>query len=167
MSDDEIRQAGDATVGRPVSFEVVGTAESMSVQFVCATVDRSPLTQQLKAYFPKAVVSSADGWLQQTWQQNHARHSVVVEFGLADEFMLPLRVLPRFSVDPLTGVAAALADLQEGETGVLQVLMQPVRHAWAESIMRAVLDEGGSPFFIDAPQIAALAKEKVSRPLFA
>ena len=92
---------------------------------------------------------------------------MVVEFGLSEEFMLPLRVLRRFSVDPLTGIGAALSDLEAGEAGVLQVLLQPVRHPWAESIMRAVLDEQGSPFFLDAPEITALAKEKVSRPLFA
>src|SRR5207247_6335230 len=94
-------------------------------------------------------------------------HSDVVEFGLSDEFMLPLRVLRRFSVDPLTGVAAALSDLEVGEAGVLQVLLQPVRQPWAESIMRAVLDERGSPFFLDAPEVTTLAREKVSRSLFA
>lgn len=154
-------------LSRPISFEVVGMAETISVQIVCAASDRSILTQQLKAYFPEGVVSSQDGHLEQSWRQGDPGHSVVVEFGLSEEFMLPLRVLRRLSVDPLTGIGAALSDLEAGEAGVLQVLLQPARHPWAESIMRAVLDERGSPFFLDAPEVTALAKEKVSRPLFA
>jgi type IV secretion system coupling TraD/TrwB family protein len=154
-------------MSRPLGFEVVGTPEAISVQLTCAATDRATLTQQLKAYFPESVATSDDGCLDRCWGNNGAGHSVVVEFGLSEEFMLPLRVLRRFSVDPLTGVAAALSDLQAGEAGVLQVLLQPVRHAWAESIMRAVLDERGSPFFLDAPEVTALAREKVSRPLFA
>lgn len=153
-------------LSRPISFEVIGTGEAIVVQLACAPSDRPILAQQLKAYFPDAVVSAADGHLDGTWRQGDGR-SVVVEFGLSEEFMLPLRVLRRFNVDPLTGVGAALSDLEPGETGALQVLLQPVRHPWAESIMRAVLDEQGSPFFLDAPEVTALAREKVSRPLFA
>ncbi len=153
-------------LSRPMSFEVVGSLEAISVQLACAAADRPLLLQQLKAYFSEAVVQGDDGRLEKSWLAGGG-HSVVVEFGLSEEFMLPLRVLRRFSVDPLTGIGAALSDLEPGEAGVLQVLVEPVRHPWAESIMRAVLDERGSPFFLDAPGITALAKEKVSRPLFA
>jgi Type IV secretion-system coupling protein DNA-binding domain len=154
-------------LSRPVSFEVIGTSESIVVQLACASSDRGIVTQQLKAYFPDATVSATDGHLQKTWRPEDSGHAVVVEFGLSEEFMLPLRVLRRFSVDPLTGVGAALSDLEPGEAGALQVLLQPVRHDWAGSIMRAVLDESGSPFFLDAPEVTALAREKVARPLFA
>lgn len=154
-------------LSRPVGFEVVGTSEAIVVQLACATSDRGILTQHLKAYFPDATVSAAERHLESSWGQPDSRHSVVVEFGLSEEFMLPLRVLKRFAVDPLTGVGAALSDLDPGECGVLQVLLQPVRHPWAESIMRAVLDEGGSPFFFDAPEVSKLAREKIERPLFA
>jgi hypothetical protein len=154
-------------LSRPVSFEVIGTSESIVVQLTCASNDRGIVTQQLKAYFPDATVSAADGHLEEAWRTDKPGHSVVVEFGLSEEFMLPLRVLRRFSVDPLTGIGAALSDLESGEAGVLQVLLQPVRQDWAGSIMRAVLDEGGSPFFLDAPEVTALAREKVGRPLFA
>lgn len=154
-------------LSRPISYEVIGTSETIVVQLACASSDRPVLTQQLKAYFPDAVVSAADGHLEKCWRRDGGGRSVVVEFGLSEEFMLPLRVLRRFNVDPLTGVGAALSDLEPGEAGVLQVLLQPVQHPWAESIMRAVLDERGSPFFLDAPEVTALAREKVSRPLFA
>ncbi len=151
----------------PLSFEVIGTPVVITVQLACTKTDQPVIAQHFKAFFPEAVVSTSDGFLAQSWQADGPGHSVVVEFGLSEEFMLPLRILRRFGVDPLTGVAAALSDLAGGEAGVLQVLLQPVRHPWAESIMRAVFDERGSPFFLDAPEVTSLAKEKVSRPLFA
>jgi len=150
----------------PVGFEVIGTADSVVVQLSCAVVDQPIVTQQLKAYFPEAVVSVEPGYAEQVWREASG-NSVVVEFGISDEFMLLLRVLKRLSVDPLTGIGAALSELESGEVGALQVLFQPVRNRWAESVLRAVLDERGSPFFLDAPEITALAKEKISRPLFA
>jgi hypothetical protein len=154
-------------LSRPIGYEVAGTAEAISIQLVCSTNDRAQVVRHLKAYFPDAVISNADGYLEGAWGADGAGHSVTVEFGLEEEFMLPLRVLRRFGVDPLTGVGAALSDLEPGEAGVLQVLLQPVQHPWADSIMRAVLDDSGSPFFLDAPEVTALAREKVSRPLFA
>src|SRR2546421_10264628 len=41
------------------------------------------------------------------------------------------------------------------------------RFPWAESILRSVSDGEGGSFFADAPEMVALAKEKVRRPLFA
>lgn len=154
-------------LSRPASFEVLGTAEAIGVQFACAAADRPVLAQQLKAHFPDVVLAQVDGELERSWDPASRARSVIVELGLAEEFMLPLRVLRRFSADPLTGIAAALSDLEPGEAGVLQVLWQPVRHPWAASIVRAVLDDRGSPFFLDAPEVTSLAREKVSRPLFA
>ncbi|MCC6348384.1 MAG: type IV secretory system conjugative DNA transfer family protein [Candidatus Eisenbacteria bacterium] len=151
---------------RSVTFEVIGTAEAIAVQLVCAEADRSLVQQQVRGFFPASVLTTADGSLETAWQQQGG-HSVVVEFGLSEEFMLPLRTLRRFTVDPLTGIGAAMSELEPGETAVLQVLFQPTREPWAESILRAVLDEGGSPFFLDAPEVTALAREKISRPLYA
>ncbi len=81
--------------------------------------------------------------------------------------MRPLRRQKDFAVDPLTGIMGALANLRKNEVAILQVLFQAVRYPWAESIMRAVTDHEGGPFFADAPDMLPLAKEKVSRPLVA
>lgn len=149
-----------------LSFEVIGTPEAITVQVACSAEDRHQVTNRLKAHFPDVVVADAGKFLAQAWSGEGLGQTVVVDFGLADEFMLPLRSFRRFGTDPLTGIAAALSDIQASEAGVLQVLLHPVRHAWAQSIMRAVLDDEGSPFFLDAPGIAKAAHEKVSGPLF-
>ena len=57
--------------------------------------------------------------------------------------------------------------LREGEIGLVQVLFQTVNAPWSSNIMRAVRNDDGSCFFIDAPEMLRFAEEKVSRPLFA
>jgi len=152
---------------RPMAFEATGTASEITLSFVCDFEDERQVAERLKAFFPEAVLRSTSERLIGLWLADQSVSTVVVEFGLSEEFMVPLRTVKRFSVDPLTAVTAALGDLEPGEAGLLQVLFEPVRHPWARSITRAVLDDAGSPFFIDAPEITAQAKEKVSRPLFA
>lgn len=146
-------------------FEVIGTPDAVTTQLVCRSGDLPQVRQQLQAYFPESVTTVHSGGLAELWDDG--KPTVVVDFGLSREFMLPLRTFRGFDVDPLTGAVGALADLQDGELGVFQVQFQTARHPWAESIARAVTDGEGGAFFADAPQIVALAKEKISQPLFA
>jgi hypothetical protein len=149
----------------PIAFEIVGTKDAITVQFACARHDRTPLREQLAAHFPEATVIERTGFLQGLWSAG--KPSVIVDFGLSRECMVPLKSVRGFEIDPLIGIAGALAGLAEGETGICQVLFEAARHAWAESIMRAVTDLDGKPFFADAPEIVAQAKEKIAQPLYA
>jgi hypothetical protein len=150
----------------PLSFELVGLPESIVVQFVCREGDYPQLHKQLRAYFPEAVASEESGFLASHWDQSDDRQSVLVDFGLSREFMVPLQTSAGFEVDPLIATAGALSGLCEGEMGVFQVLFQAARSPWPESISRAVTDFEGRAFFADAPEIAAAAKQKIARPLF-
>jgi excisionase family DNA binding protein len=152
---------------RPLSFEVVGLPESIIIQVACREQDPAQLRQQLRAYFPEAVLTEKDGVLRQLWDERSGKETVVVDFGLSHEFMRPLRTFERFESDPLIGITGALAELQEGEIGLLQILFQAAHYPWPENIMRAVTDWEGRSFFVDAPEMVSLAKQKVSRPLFA
>jgi len=149
----------------PLSFEIIGTSESSSVQFSCREPDLMQLRQQLNAYFPDAVVYKEGQSLECLWDRD--KHTVVVDFGLSQEFMRPLRTYKHLDPDPLTGIVGALEDLQEEELGILQVLFQGTHHPWLESIIRSVTDEQGGSFFADAPEMVHLAREKVEKPLFA
>lgn len=151
----------------PLSFEVVGLADEITVQMVVRAPDARRISQQLKAYFPEIAISQIAEYLRPRWEEVDDAAGVIVDFGLSREFMLPLASFRGFEVDPLIGVTAALADLDPREVAVLQVLFQPVRHPWAVSIMRSVLDHEGKPFFLDAPELAAAARRKVEHPLFA
>lgn len=148
----------------PASFEIIGTQNSITVQVTCRQPDASRVRSQLRAFFPDAVISQSTGYLKEQWSDSE---SVVIDFGLSNEFMRPLREFRSFEVDPLIPVTGALSNLETGEIGVLQVLFQPARKPWADSIMRSVIDFEGNSFFVDAPETVGLAKEKIEHPLFA
>jgi hypothetical protein len=149
----------------PLSFEIIGTAQSSSIQFVCRETDLIQVRQQLNAYFPDAVVYREGLTLESLWDND--KHTVVVDFGLSQEFMRPIRTFGKLEPDPLTGIVGALEDLDEGEIGILQILFQAARNPWAESILTSVTDWQGKSFFADSPEMLPLAKEKVQGPLFA
>jgi len=149
----------------PLSFEIIGTAESSSIQLVCREPDLVQVRQQLNAYFPDAVVYKGGQTLENLWDDY--KHTIAIDFGLSQEFMRPLRTFKNLEPDPLTGIVAALENLDEGEMGIFQVLFQTARQSWAESILRSVTDWQGRSFFADSPETVHLAREKVERPLFA
>jgi hypothetical protein len=150
----------------PVAFELVGGDGLVRTVFACGKGDQSSISQTIKAYFPDVLVASAPMGLADAWAAGGPGSAVVADIGLAHEFMVPLRLVRRFDVDPLATIVATLAVLREGEYGIFQVLFERTRHPWAREALHAVLDDRGSPFFIDAPEISALAKAKIARPLF-
>jgi len=150
----------------PVSFELVGTPESVSLQLVVTERDRAAAREHLKGYFPRVSIKERSGFLTAAWRAA-GEAAAIVDFGLSREFMLPLRSGKDFDVDPLIALVAALSQVTTGEAGVFQVLFKGSRNPWADSIMRAVRDNEGAPFFADAPEFVALAREKISKPIVA
>ncbi|MHB1957463.1 MAG: type IV secretory system conjugative DNA transfer family protein [Acidobacteriaceae bacterium] len=150
---------------RPIGFEVVGVKDAIFTQFACADNDRTQLAQQLSAHFPESAITERERFLEGLWDPK--KPSIIIDFGLSRECMVPLRTVRGFEVDPLIGIMGALAGIREGELGLLQVLFQAVRFPWAESMVRAVSNAEGRSFFPDAPEMIALAREKVTSPLFA
>ncbi len=152
---------------RPISFEIIGTADSIIVQIACGEADYRQVRAQLHAFFPEAVCTENDEYLKNLWITVPIQNTLVVDFGLSHEFMRPLRCFERFEPDPLAGIVGALTELHEGEAAVLQVLFSPAKHPWPESILRAVTDGQGGSFFADDPGLVSLAGRKIARPLFA
>lgn len=148
----------------PLSFEVVGTSTQVVIQFTSREEDATNLATQLDAYVPQATVTRDQGYLKSIW--NSDEYSMVVDFGLAQEGMLPLAGPNNFDIDPLIGIIGALSACQGDEVAIVQVLFSPVRNLWAESLIRSVLDWDGTPFFSDAPELVAACKQKVSSPLY-
>lgn len=148
----------------PISFEVVGLGSYIKVQFTCRKADRNQLEQQLLAHFPELVLSEAPDTLPEQWCSGE---TVIIDFGLASEFMRPLATFKSFDPDPLITATGALSKLHAGDVGVLQILFHATRQPWAERITRAVTDAEGKPIFADAPEVTVLANQKVARPLFA
>lgn len=152
----------------PIGFEVIGDAKAIRIQVVCREADYRHVSSVLRNHFPEAVLSGdADALVSAFSATGTPAPSIVVDFGLSEECMLPLRRAKAFDPDPLIAVVAAMEDLREGELGAFQVLFRHARHSWAESILRAVADDDGRAFFGDAPEMVGLAREKAGSPLFA
>lgn len=151
----------------PVAFEVVGTAEAIAVQLTVNAGDALGLRRQALSYFPETVLLEREEYLKKAWKDSPGLDAYVVDFGLSQEFMRPLHRVRDFNVDPLIGLTGALEVLESGEVGVCQILFQPTRYPWGENVGYAVTDWEGKSFFLDAPEMVPLAREKVARPLFA
>ncbi|MBE7486986.1 ATP-binding protein [bacterium] len=151
----------------PVSFEILASEEQVSVQMNTSSEDYPQLYSQLSAHFPDCTLSIDLDPLRMLWQPLSGEEPVIVDFGLSQEFMLPLRTFGAFDPDPLIALVGALAMLGEEETAVFQVLFRPVRNPWAESILRSVTDADGKSVFSTFPEMLRLAREKASSPLHA
>lgn len=148
----------------PIAFELVGSPSRVAVQFAAHPGDAPLLGRQLRAYFPEAQFQESKDGLLNTWNACEAHETIVVEFGLAREFMFSLAT---GKLDPFIGIVGALSGLAANEFGLFQVLFQATREEWAESIIRSVTGDDRRPFFVNEPELANAAEEKVRQPLYA
>ena len=151
----------------PLAFEILAEGPSLQVQIACREPFAQDVEAQLSAHMPTAAISRRDNRLADKWFRDEEASNLAVEFGLAREFMLPLRLWNNPKNDPLVGLIAALSALKDKELGTLQILFSPVRYPWAEAIFHSVVFSDGTAFFADAPEMVTLAKQKISQPLFA
>jgi len=147
-----------------ISFEIIGSKENITIQFACRKSDISHITQQLKAYFPECILTIANNSFPNLFNSNEC---AVVDFGLSDEFMRPIKTYNTFIPDPFTSLLGAMEQLEDDEIALFQVLFSPAEKPWAPSIVRSVVNYDGDSFFADAPEMVKFAHEKCSHPLFA
>jgi hypothetical protein len=148
----------------PFCFELLGLPDRSALQLALAPADSLRVRKQIKAFFPDLSVIEGKDMLAKVWDESDDGETLIIEFGLAREFMLPLALTRS---DPFVGLAAALDDLQSGELALLQVLFQPVASPWDESITQALNDRDGKPVFVNAPHLTMAGETKVQQPLFA
>ena len=150
----------------PVSFEIIGTEKEIVAQFTCAESDAAQVKQQIKAHLPRSVIKETSEYLFDTWV-NGESESLIVDFGLSNEFFLSLKTQSYLETDLLVAVIGALSDLEEDEVGVFQVLFNKTRNDWAQDAVQAVgyLEETGTypKSFGALPAV----REKTKTPLFA
>lgn len=137
--------AAAAYCTHPISFEIIGEAESVVVQMAVTRRDRPQLRQQLAAYFPDAQIREIDhGFLEESWTDRDGVFQIV-DFGLSHEFLLPLHTVSNLEFDPLVSIIGGLTELEDDEIGVFQVLFQKTRSNWAPEIIDAVRFTDGTP----------------------
>jgi hypothetical protein len=147
-----------------LSFELLGISAGVVTQFAVDESDSVLVRRQMEAAFPEVTVTTGEGFLKTSWSERDQAETAIVEFGLSREFVLPLKS-GRF--DTFVGIAATLQELDHHELGLFQVLFQPVRQPWRESVVQSVTHADGKPFFVNAPELAKNATAKVSEALYA
>ena len=145
-----------------ISFEIIGTFNSIRVQLVCSESDANHVHNIIKAYFPDAGINEVDP----DEIVAEGMDGMYIDFGLGEEFMRPLNTVKNFDLDPQIGIFSVLENLAKDEQAAIQILFKSAINPWAESIIRSVLDNQGNAFFVNAPEMVKMAEEKISAPLF-
>ena len=150
-----------------LAFEVIGSAKELVVQVVAGESDAELIRRQLKAFFPEAVITSDERYLEQVVSELIGTATAVLDLGLEREFMVPFGQFKSLAVDPLVAVCGALDRLEDREVGIFQVLLEPARSPWAASMIRAVTLDGERPFFANDGELVGQTRQKIARPLYA
>ena len=148
----------------PLAFELIGVPGKVTPQFSVHTDDDARILSQLKAFFPEIGVLRRPNFLSNAWAAAESSEIVIGEFGLRSEFMYPLA---KSKIDSFVALIGVLSDLREKESGVFQVLFEPVRQPWADHVLEAVTDDKGGSFFINAPDLLKQTRQKLSHSLYA
>lgn len=149
---------------RPTCFELLAECGDVRLQLVVSDQDREIITTQSQNHFPEAIIRTDEDRLQT--HANPQKRWSIVEFGLAHEFILPLRAYRSFAPDPLTGLIANLGSLSPYETGVVQIIFTPVRYPWASQIKRSLMLPYGEPLFSGSPEFNHEVGLKLASPLY-
>jgi hypothetical protein len=148
---------------QPLSFEIIGYDEKIIIQFTCRNGDRERFISQFNAYFQGIGIEERDDIVSTL---SESKTLAIIDFGLSEEFMIPLVHPQQQTIEPLKSIFGILDHLQDDEFVMMQVLFHGSRNAWAKEIVYSVSDGVGGSFFIDAPEMPSLASEKVSSPIF-
>ncbi|HEY4249179.1 MAG TPA: type IV secretion system DNA-binding domain-containing protein [Lacunisphaera sp.] len=148
----------------PLVFELISDATGIKAILSVHPRDVPLVREQISVFFPECVTVIKEKTLQQAWDGATGEYYAVVEFGLEQEFMRPLKV-PKF--DSYLGLVGALGELREGEFCMLQIIFEPVQNSWAEHALRTVTDSSGRTFFVNASELLSCTEQKISFPLYA
>jgi hypothetical protein len=160
----ELRMSGG--LQEHISFEIASIEKMIRFYVWVPKHLQNFLEGQLYAQYPTVQIHTLDD----DYTKREFKHSVVYtsELVLTDNEMLPIKTFQSFEVDPLAGITATLAKLEESNEEVwIQVLTRPVADDWhkrASSFAGRIrngnanfdLVNGGGKFFLQA--LAALWK---------
>jgi hypothetical protein len=149
-----------------IGFELLGIGKDVVLQFVVPERHADDLRAAIETYVPGIVVAHTET-LKAALETNSFDETVVVEFGLSNEFLLPLATPRSFKIDPLLGFLSTMEALGDHDLGFVQVLFEPTRHPWGRTAAAWLTGTDGTPVFPDSKELLAGASEKFSRPLAA
>lgn len=146
----------------PISFEFLADDQAIKLQIACDKSFAPHLQSQVLPFFTGCNITQAGSNL--TAHLNNPTNTVIADFGLARNFLLPLNTFRTFNPDPLTGLISCLGSLQRGEKALLQVMFQKTRSNWEEEIQNLLMNADFKTLLGNQMQTF---REKQSAPLFA
>jgi excisionase family DNA binding protein len=146
----------------PIALELIATSKQIVMQMACDRSFAPILQNQLKAFFPTAVVNEAQNGLSSLLFEKPS--VVIADFGLGNNFLRSLVTFRSFSTDPLTGLITVMGSLLENERVVFQLLFQSCSGGWSNEIQRLRHDPAARDILSESNQAI---NEKLSSPLFA
>lgn len=150
----------------PVCLEFTASGGHVAVHLSVDATDAATVTTLLNSHYPDVVVTpDTESPSEHAWAAA-AGESLIVEFGLAEECVLPLRSYRSFEPDPLIGAIASLASMGRDEVACLHILFERARQPWAQCIRHAVTTADGRPFFANSPELTREAVAKLASPLY-
>ncbi|MFH1547516.1 MAG: type IV secretion system DNA-binding domain-containing protein [bacterium] len=102
---------------------------------------------QIYAQYPNANISEVEDYINKAPENvdpsSYRPYISTSEIEMAKDFVFPIKTFRDFEVDPLASITSTLADVEDGERIMVQVLVRPVANNWQEiskSYISAVQD---------------------------
>ncbi|HSI21032.1 MAG TPA: hypothetical protein VLA04_05040, partial [Verrucomicrobiae bacterium] len=135
----------DPQVQEYVSLEIVAERESIIFYVFCPIHLREFIESQLYAQYPDLEIRQVPDYTSQADLEGLTVASAAIQ--LTRNEVYPIKTYPTIDIDPLAGITAVMANLEEKERIWLQLVVQPVGDSWQEKGTKYVqaLREGKDP----------------------
>ena len=143
----------------PLSFEVIGRSNRVIVQIACSVVDSPSVVSSMRSFLPELKVRASKSRLEEEWERGEGV-GVILGLGLKERVFRELRSEDKFDVDPLIGIVGELSRLEDGECGLVQVIVEPATEPWGEEFANFALS------IDDADKVLPLIRSKFAEPVF-
>lgn len=106
---------------------------------------------QIYAQYPNASIAAVDDYINKAPvgvdPATYQPYISTSEIELAKDFVFPIKTFRDFEVDPLSAITSTLADVDEGERIMVQLLVRPVANNWQEISKEYItaVEEGKDP----------------------
>ncbi len=148
-----------------VSFEIIGNAESITIQFVCEYSDFKLIEINVRAYFPECIILESDLLVDLIIEPD--LYIATTDLGLYKEIYRPINIPKNYQIDPLTSFISTIESLGTNEQAGIQILFKGTVNSWSDNILHSVTLNDGKSFFSDDTNAPKMAMEKIQSPLFA
>lgn len=165
----EIMQAQSRGEKRSIREAICGWEEPYTVvQFVADKADAAQVQNQLISHYPNSAIVIGENVYSATPGSNLQDANTRAATLLLDHvYCQPLRIFGKLDPDPLGVAIAAMEQLDKDDWALLQILFEPARNPWAETVTAALTNPYKPNEYLFNNVSEKMLREKFSSPLFA